>query len=136
MVFFNAFYFSLKVSEKKNIEAVIKEVINKETKPLYHGLELLDFNKEFLNKHKHSLPHQLAGNLIIMRRIDNNDHKSSLSLFLFIGAAMLYFLDTTAQTEAITMATSLHNEMSNRTLEVPLRTSLDPLISWLIKTNI
>ncbi|XP_046854398.1 N-alpha-acetyltransferase 15, NatA auxiliary subunit-like [Xenia sp. Carnegie-2017] len=86
--------FSKKVSERKNIEAVIKEVINKETKPLYHGLELLDFNKEFLNKHKHSLPHQLA------------------------GAAMLYFLDTTAQTEAITMATSLHNEMSNRTLEV------------------
>jgi hypothetical protein len=33
-------------------------------KPLFGGLDLLDFNNEFLNKHKFSLPHQLAGKLV------------------------------------------------------------------------
>jgi hypothetical protein len=35
-----------------------------EMKPLFGGLGLLDFNNEFLNKHKFSLPHQLAGKLV------------------------------------------------------------------------
>ena len=49
-----------------NLEGTVSDVISSEMKPLFNEMDLLDFNNEFLNKHKFSLPHQLAGKLVIL----------------------------------------------------------------------
>jgi hypothetical protein len=107
-------------------------------KPLFGGLDLLDFNNEFLNKHKYSLPHQLAGKFAlcsikfisfdfllpmsfkrnwITTRATSAYRLNNVSL-CFLGAAMMYFLEPCKQTEALSIATSLGEDMNKRSLQV------------------
>jgi hypothetical protein len=55
------------VTSSQNLDESVSEVIKTEMKPLFGGLDPLDFNNEFLNKHKYSLPHQLAGEFVLSR---------------------------------------------------------------------
>ena len=53
------------VSSSQNVDETVAEVIKKEMKPLFCGLDLVDFNNEFLKKHKFSLTHQFAGKYVL-----------------------------------------------------------------------
>ena len=86
--------FHRKVTSCHNIDETVSEVIKTEMKPLFGGSDVLDFNNGFLNKHQFSLPHQLA------------------------GAAMMCLLEPCKQTEALSIATSLGEDLNERTIPV------------------
>ena len=76
------------VAVPTSLEETVAEVIKTEMKPLFGGMELSDFNNEFLNKHKFSLPHLLSGEFAFVfcsdRDINNHFacHKSLVDIFM------------------------------------------------------
>ncbi|XP_041929520.1 N-alpha-acetyltransferase 15, NatA auxiliary subunit a isoform X1 [Alosa sapidissima] len=82
------------VSSSKDLPDAVKTVLNKETGRLFGEHDPQSYNKNFLSKHNHSIPHRVA------------------------AAKMMVYLDPSSEKMAVELATCLDESLSGRSIQI------------------
>ncbi len=85
---------ALKVNERANIAAPVQTVLSSELERLLQGKDLKQFNEDFITANQHSQEHRI------------------------IGAKCLFHLDPSNLERAVTLATYLGDDLTDRKLQV------------------
>ncbi|XP_063046142.1 N-alpha-acetyltransferase 15, NatA auxiliary subunit a [Engraulis encrasicolus] len=82
------------VSSSNYLPEAVKTVLNKETGRLFGEFDAQSYNKNFLSKHNHSIPHRVA------------------------AAKMMVYLDPSSEKIAVELATSLDESLTGRSIQI------------------
>lgn len=89
-------YYIFKQKDKVNWEPSVEEVVSKETKIFFEDKDAFQLNKEFMEKHSDRLR------------------------AIFEGAKVMYQLDNTSQSHALSLITSLDNKYKDVDIQVSI----------------